>query len=78
MGKKAKTPSGKKKAMTRKLPKSELPPPPKPLETEVGPTAQLSNCLRESSDSEEEISREGCSLFFFNFFLSSGGWSMTI
>lgn len=36
MGKKAKTASGKKKAATRKLPKSELPPPPKPLDTEVG------------------------------------------
>jgi hypothetical protein len=35
MGKKAKTASGKKKAATRKLPKSELPPPPKPLDTEV-------------------------------------------
>lgn len=36
MGKKAKTAQGKKKAATRKLPKSELPPPPKPLDTEVG------------------------------------------
>lgn len=35
MGKKAKTAQGKKKAATRKLPKSELPPPPKPLEVEV-------------------------------------------
>jgi hypothetical protein len=42
MGKKAKTPSGKRKAQGRKLPKSELPPPPKPLETEV--------CLHEANE----------------------------
>lgn len=36
MGKKAKTSSGKQKAKERKIDKASLPPPPKPLETEVG------------------------------------------
>jgi len=36
MGKKAKTSTGKQKAKERKIDKASLPPPPKPLDTEVG------------------------------------------